>query len=151
MRASAAGIVAEFEAAARMAKQSEEEVRKKLAAEIAGIERKRQFAFRRANLVRTLAVAAVREETEDAAHSAQRQAVCAELGWGEPSEAQSSILQRMAPLTQAVWQCTRDDAADRQAIRFELEAFEAWFEGSHGRSFYALFDQYVPEVPVVDF
>jgi hypothetical protein len=32
-----------------------------------------------------------------------------------------------------------------------LEAFEAWFETAHGKPFYVLFDQYVPEVPVVDF
>jgi hypothetical protein len=37
------------------------------------------------------------------------------------------------------------------AVAPELEAFEAWFEGAHGKSFYALFDQYVSEVPVVDF
>jgi hypothetical protein len=39
----------------------------------------------------------------------------------------------------------------RRSSTAELEAFEAWFEGAHGKSFYALFDQYVPEVPVVDF
>jgi len=45
-------------------------------------------------------------------------------------------------------------AADGEAppaVAPELEAFEAWFEGAHGKSFYALFDQYVSEVPVVDF
>jgi hypothetical protein len=39
----------------------------------------------------------------------------------------------------------------KAAVQEELAAFEAWFEGVHGTPFYALFDQYFPEVPVVDF
>jgi len=32
-----------------------------------------------------------------------------------------------------------------------LEEFEAWYQGHAGEPFYALFDQYVPEAPLVDF
>ena len=51
-----------------------------------------------------------------------------------------------------MWQCSCSAEAGSGAVVLdELERFETWFEGAHGKSFYALFDQYVPEVPVVDF
>ena len=77
-----------------------------------------------------------------------------ELGWSEPSDAHDRILTRLEPVARAVRACVngeegRDGAP--AAVAEELAAFETWFEGAHGTPFYALFDQYFPEVPVVDF
>ena len=81
-----------------------------------------------------------------------RQAVSDELGWTGTSEAYDAILTRLRPVARAVWQCACSvDGGVPPTVTTELEAFETWFEGAHGKPFYALFDQYVPEVPVVDF
>jgi hypothetical protein len=149
----AAALVADFEAAARSAQQAEEELRKKLAAEVARLERRRAFAFRRTRLVRTLAVAGIDAEDEEAGLAAQMRAVRDALGWSGESMAYSAILDAMQPLAKAVWQCAcgPEGAASASAVNKELEAFETWFEAAYGKPFYVLFDQYVPEVPVVDF
>jgi hypothetical protein len=152
MSPAAASLVAQFEAAALAARQAEEALRKRLADEISASERKRTFAFRRTGLVRTLAVASAGVDKEEEALAAQRRAVREELGWSGPSAAHDAILARLEPVGRAVWQCACGaEAATAEAVHAELEAFEAWFEGAHGKPFYALFDQYVPEVPVVDF
>lgn len=152
MNAVATALVADFEAAAKSAQQAEEAARKKLVDEIARLERQRAFAFRRTRLVRALATAAVGAETEENALAAQRRAVREELGWTGESEAYGAILDRLQPVGRALWQCACGAEGSTPAnVNEELQAFEASFEASHGKSFYVLFDQYAPEVPVVDF
>lgn len=163
MTPGALALVAEFETAAKATRAAEEELRKKLTEQIASIERQRAFAFRRTRLVRSLASAveagtADREGEADAAEteakiwSGQRRAVRDELGWTRESEAYDAILAQLQPVGQAVWQCACSNEPGAGAVVLdELEKFENWFESTHGKSFYALFDQYVPEVPVVDF
>lgn len=147
-----AALVAEFEAAAETAQRTEEALRKKLADEVARLERQRAFAFRRTRLVRALANAAIGAEKEEDALSRQRSAVRNELGWTDESEAYGAILDRLKPVGFTLWQCACGAEGRLPSdVNTELQAFEAWFEDAHGKSFYALFDQYVPEVPVVDF
>ncbi|MBO0764453.1 MAG: hypothetical protein J2P50_07685, partial [Hyphomicrobiaceae bacterium] len=83
----------------------------------------------------------------------QRQAVRNELGWIDPSDAHDRILARLEPVALAVRRCVHAADGDGPAadVGAELALFEAWFERERGTSFYALFDQYFPEVPVVDF
>lgn len=153
MTPAATALVAEFEAAAKTAQVAEAELRKEMTERIARLERQRAFAFRRTRLIRTLAINTGPETQEfETAWSVQRQAVRDELGWTDPSEAYDAILARLQPVGRRVWQCVCPvESEDLPAVAPELEVFEAWFEGAHGKSFYALFDQYVPEVPVVDF
>jgi hypothetical protein len=152
MTPSVQALLADFENEARKAQQIENELRKRLTEEIGRLERRRAFAFRRTQLMRLLAGAAVGADSEEAAISAQRRAVREELGWSSEGPAYSRILDRLQPVGGAVWQCARGErAGEAAAVYAELEAFEAWFENEHSKSFYALFDQYVPEVPVVDF
>jgi flavin-dependent dehydrogenase len=152
MKPVVAELVAEYEAAAKAAQQAEGALRKRLADEIARSERNRAFAFRRTRLVRALATAAAAAEAEDIALAAQSQAVRDELGWTGASAAYDAILDRLRIVGRVVWLCVRGaDEAASVAVHAELVAFESWFEATHGKSFYALFDQYVPEVPVVDF
>jgi hypothetical protein len=153
-----AALVAEFEAAARTVQQAEDALRRKMADEVAQLERRRAFAFRRINVVRALVTAAISAETEEAALAAQRAALREELDWRLESAAQREILDRLRPLGKIVWQCAHEDeegapAGERAsaAIHAEIEAFENRFEATHGKSFYTLFDQYVPELPVVEF
>lgn len=148
----AQALVAEFEAAAKMAQHAEAELRKTLTEQLARAERQRAFAFRRTRLIRVLTTAAATAETEDAAMTAQACGLREDLGWSGASAAQDEILERMRPLARAVWQCVRGtDGYSSPAVAAELEAFEQWFQQARGQPLYSLFDQYVPEVPVVDF
>lgn len=152
MNATVATLVTEFEAAARAAQQAEEALRKKMAEEVARMERRRAFAFRRTRLVRVLATAAVSAEQEEFALSAQRLGVRNELGWEGENEIRAAILDRLQQVGRVVWQCAcGEDGRTTAALNTELEAFEAWYEETYGKSFYTLFDHYVPELPVVDF
>jgi len=162
MTSAALALVAEFESAAKATRAAEEELRRKLTAQIASMERQRAFAFRRTRLIRSLASAAHADIAENEAEteakieakawSRQRQAVREELGWSGESQAYDAILMQLRPVASAVWRCACASPAEAgAAVLDELEKFEAWFEGAHGKSFYALFDQYAPEVPVVDF
>ena len=153
MTPAAIALVAEFESAAKAAQVAETELRKTMAVQIARLERQRAFAFRRTRLIRALAgsTGAGASEAEEI-WRAQRQAVRDELCWTGTGEAYEAILARLQPVAWAVWQ--RVCAVEGEvlpAVVSELEAFETWFEGVHDKSFYALFDQYVSEVPVVDF
>jgi hypothetical protein len=154
MTPAATALLATFEATAKSAQAAEERLRKSMAAEVARLERQRAFAFRRARLIRALAQHSGEAEAKaEEVWLAQRQAVRNELGWSEPSHAHDAILARLEPVGRAVSLYANGPAPNGApaAVQEELAAFEAWFEGVHGKSFYALFDQYYPEVPVVDF
>jgi hypothetical protein len=157
MTPAAKALLASYETAARTAQAAEDELRKRMAAEVAHLERQRTFAFRRTRLVRALARHAdAADARPEEAWLAQRQAVRNELGWSEPSDAHDTILARLEPVGRAVRLCLAAPEGDSvvgsaAAVQDELAAFEAWFEAERGTSFYALFDQYFPEVPVVDF
>jgi hypothetical protein len=152
MNEAVAALVSEFEASARNAQQAETLLRKKMAEEIAALERQRAFAFRRTNFVRLLASSAAGLEKEDEATAAQGRALSEELGWHGESEAHKAILEEMKPVGRSVWQCVCGTGPQVTAdVSAALGSFEAWFERTHGTPFYGLFDRYVPEVPVVDF
>lgn len=152
MNPNATALLDAFEAAAETAQKTEMTVRRKLADEVARLERERTFAFRRVRLLRTLLNAAETQDNEQDALAAERRALCRELDWNGETEAQAAILDRLQPVALSVWNCTcAHDQQDPAAITQELQAFEAWHEAAHGKSFYALFDRYVPQVPVVDF
>jgi hypothetical protein len=146
-----AELVAQFEAAARTAQQTEDAARKKMMEEVARLERRRAFAFRRTNLVRALATAAGAADCEEAVDPAQRAAVRRELGWGCESDFHRAILDRLQPVGRRVWQYTGGVKDGKpSAIHAELESFEAWYEATYDNSFYALFDQDIAEVALVE-
>lgn len=150
MSEAAAALVAAFTERAAAAERAERQLRARLNDEIARAGQERAYAYRRARFVRALSGHA--DGDPEAAATAQRRAVSAEIGWSGESEAEKVILDRMAPLAEAVRVCACGDAAlSQEEVSSRLAAFEAWFEMIHGKSFYSLFDQYVSEVPVVDF
>jgi hypothetical protein len=152
MNDAAAALLSQFESAARAAQETEATFRKTVAAQIARLEREREIAFRRTRLIRLLAGAATGLAKEDEAVGAQCLALREEFGWPGESEAHKLILDEMKPLAVAVWQCVCEtEMGSAEAVGVELANFEAWFQATRGSSFYALFDQYVPEAPLVDF
>ena len=123
----AAALIAEFADGARIAQAAEKALRLRMADEIAKLERQRAFAFRRTRLV--TALASVTDPDPEAAAAA---GLVNEIGIGA--------------------ECACDaDGATPAKVYDTLEDFEAWYEGQYGKPFYALFDVYVVEAPVVDF
>jgi hypothetical protein len=153
MTPAALKLVADFEAAAKAAQEAEAALRRSMAEEIARIERERAFAFRRTHLVRLLASSAEGAEDEAAALAAQSEAACREFGWSAERPAHKEILERLAPVGKAVWQCacTLQDQVDATATNDALRKFEDWFEQARGQSFYRLFEHHIPDTPLVDF
>jgi len=146
-------LVAAFESAAQVAQDAEARLRKSMAEEIARIERERAFAFRRTRLIRLLASSATGSENEQSALAAQSQAVCGELGLSVDNPAHKEIIEHLEPLGKAVWQCAcaSEEQVDSGAANAALREFEQWFETARGQTFYALFEHYIPDTPLVDF
>jgi hypothetical protein len=103
------------------------------------------------HLVRLLTAAGATAEAGEAAAAAQRTAVCRELGWERETEFRRAVLDRLQPAGLAVWRCALSGAgAEPAAVLAGIEAFEAWYETTHGGPFYALLDQEPPEVALVE-
>lgn len=145
-----AALIGQMEAAARTAWQEEEATRTRLAQEVARLERRRAFAYRRMNFVRALATAAKTKDSEADVIAAQRAAARHELDWFDNSEFQRTVLDRMQPVGLAVWRCLRGQDAEVTAIQAELDAFEGWFEATYREPFYAQFDREPPQVSLVE-
>lgn len=135
-----------FDRAAEAARVAEAAYRKTATVETARLERERVTAFRRARLVRMLEESATDAESSEDAVKRQRARLCREFGWSGEAAGEQAALDRIAPVCAAL--AAKDGASDIAAL---LKNFEAWFETDRGVSFYALFDVYVQETPVVDF
>lgn len=150
----APALLAAFEAAADTASKAEAALRKRMEAEVAAAERQRAFAYRRLNLMRTLTRAISRAESEEAAVSSGLAAVRAQLGWESDSDTRSETLSRLGPVVSAAFAGLAAPARDAQApaadVARSLAEFEAWYERTYGRSFWALFEQEIAELPLVE-
>lgn len=147
MKHHAGSFVEALEAAAVAAQDHEKRFRAEAAREIERLERERVFAFRRIRLAKLLAAAAPAGASADDAIAAGRRAVGEEFGWDTEGERHKAVLDRVGDLHRALL----DAPAGGQPPTAALAAFESWYQGHAGQSFYALFDQYVPEAPLVDF
>jgi len=151
--AASQALLATFEAAAAVAGKAEAAVRKRAETEIAAAERERALAYRRLNLMRTLARAVATAESEEAAVGRGLAAIRAELGWETDSDTRTETLRRLAPLVRATF-AGLAPAADREApgpdVPGTLADFESWYERTYGRSFWALFEQEIVELPLVE-
>ena len=138
--------------AASDAASAETAYRREAAAHIKQLERERSFAFRRVNLMKPIADAAARAESEEIAVAGSQAILRAKLGWSGDSEVQSAVLTEFAKVAQALFAslhpAEEQPPADVLAL---LKDFEAWYEATHRTSFWDLFDQPMPETPLVDF
>jgi hypothetical protein len=154
MNAAAHAIVAQLEAAAKAAQQAEDALRKRMVEEVARLERERAFAYRRLNLMRAVADAVARAESQDAAVANGLAAVRNELGWDGESETRTETLDRFAAVIRATFARLGSETAEAETPAADpvdaLSDFEAWYAARFERPFWVLFDQYVPELPLVE-
>lgn len=143
-----------LQAAADDASGAETAFRRSAAARIAVLEQERTFAFRRVNFMRAIDATVAAAEDAPAAVAEAAAALRARLGWAGDSEAREAVVTRFAPVAEALFHAhdpgevgtARDDD-----VRQALAAFETWYAETHATPFWVLFEQPMPETPLVDF
>jgi len=151
MSAVVTALLAEFEAAARAAQEAEAALRNEMAAEVARLERQRAFAYRRLNLMRPVTAAVAAAATEEAALASGLATLRAELGWDSDSDSRSETVARFADVVRAIFaSCAATEEAPAAAVSRALAAFESWYAVRYQRPFWILFEQYMPEMPLVE-
>lgn len=148
-------------AAAAGAEDAEKAYRAEAAARISALAAARAQAYRRLNVLSSLAdVIAAAPDAEGAVRNA-RALLCARLGWDDLTPAREEVLQQFAPVARAIHANVADapapegDAAhDPVAIPdapAAMAAFELWYSSTRESTFWYLFEHNMPETPVVDF
>ena len=78
----------------------------------------------------------------------------AKLGWSSDSDARTEVLSRFVPVAQQVF-ANLVPAAERVApvpdVIRTLTEFETWYGEIHPNPFWMLFENQMPETPLVDF
>ncbi|RRH90275.1 hypothetical protein EH240_33115 [Mesorhizobium tamadayense] len=88
-------------------------------------------------------------ESEDIAVASAFAALRTRLGWNADSEARLEVISHFGPVALAMF---RGSSGDQSAsIHAALVDFEHWYSVSRGSSFWALFEQQIPDTPAVDF
>ena len=145
-----ASFVETLDAAAQGAAVTETAYRREAAERIKHLERERSFAFRRVNLIRPVAEAVVRATNEEMAVAGSQAILRAKLGWSGDSDARSAVLTEFAKVAQALF-VTLHPGDEQPDVLAVLKDFEAWYAAAHRKPFWDLFDQPMPETPLVDF
>ena len=139
-------------AAAQEAQVAETAFRRGVSTRIAELERDRSFAFRRVNLMKEVAAAISPAEDEGTAVAYGCAALRVRLGWEEDSEARAAVLAHFAAVPQAMFAAIAPDERDEEPdIGSALAEFETWYARTHTVPFWALFEHYMPQTPLVDF
>lgn len=134
-----------LQSAADEAGRRETEYRREAAERIAALERERSFAYRRLNLMRAISECASAED-ETAAVAQAEELLRNKLGWAGDSDMRTAVVTSFAPVAVAVY-----GGGDPEPIAAALSSFESWYEGTYATPFWLLFEQYMPETPLVDF
>jgi hypothetical protein len=152
MTAAMTAFLDALKAAADEAEVAEKQFRREAAQRIAGLERERSFAFRRLNLMRAVAAAVAETEEEEVAVANAVAVLREKLGWVTPSEAREEVLSRFAAIGAAAFRSEEtSELASAPSVQEALADFEKWYASCHPAPFLALFEQYIPDTPRVDF
>jgi len=133
---------------------AEDEFRRGIAERMKELEKQRSFAFRRLHLMKEVAGVITQAESEEIAIAGATVVLRAKLGWVNDSEPRSEVLSRFAPVAQAMFASlvpSADDNEEKPDVIETLGEFEAWYAATHPNPFWILFENYMPETPVVDF
>ena len=143
-----------LELAAERSAAAEDEFRRGIVERTRSLEKERSFAFRRLNLMKDISAAIAGAEGEEIAVAAAAAVLRAKLGWVSDSEARMQVVSSFAPVAQAMFASLAPsesgDEAKPDVIR-SLADFEAWYEETHPHPFWFLFENCMPETPLVDF
>jgi hypothetical protein len=151
---SCAPFLATLELAASRSAQAESDIRREWAERLKTLERERAFAYRRFNFMRAIAEAVATAESEEIGVATAAAAMRAKLGWWDESDARTEVLSRFAPVAQQVFADlvpVVEEEAPPPDVLGALAAFETWYRETHPHPFWMLFENGMPETPLVDF
>jgi hypothetical protein len=147
-----------LKAAAERSAEAEDEFRRQIGARTRELERQRAFAFRRLNLMKDISGVIAGAESKEIAVAAAAAVLRAKLGWASDSDARIEVVSRFAPVAQAAFahlSPAEDDEGGPEKSQPDVMAtladFETWYEATHPNPFWVLFENVMPETPVVDF
>ncbi len=153
MTAPAPTFLDTLKAAAEAAEAAESSFRREAAERSKLMDRDRAFAFRKLNLMRAIAAVIANAEAEDVAVASALAVLRSKLGWSSDSEARDAVLSRFAAVAKTAFAsiAVADSEMPEADVIAEISGFEAWYAATHPAPFWALFEHYMPETPVVDF
>jgi hypothetical protein len=154
MMGPAASYLDALKLAADQSAVAENEFRSQIAARIKDLEKQRAFAFRRLNLMKEVSGVVANAESEEIAVAVATAVLRAKLGWADDSEARMEVVSSFAPVAQAMFASlapTESEDEEKPDVIRALAEFEAWYAETHPNPFWILFENYMPETPVVDF
>jgi hypothetical protein len=154
MMGPAASYLDALKLAADQSGVAETEFRSQIAARIKELEKQRAFAFRRLNLMKEVSGVIAGAESEEIAVAVATAVLRAKLGWADDSEARMAVVSNFAPVAQAMFASlapTESEDEEKPDVIRALGEFEAWYAETHPNPFWVLFENYMPETPVVDF
>jgi hypothetical protein len=139
--------------AAERASVAEDSLRREIAQRVKAAEQERAIAFRRLNLMRAIAETIASAESEEIAVAGAGAALRARLGWNQPNDMRDAIITQFAAVAQAMFADLAPPQAeqDQPDVLGSLAEFERWYAQNYPTPFWTLFENYMPETPVVDF
>jgi hypothetical protein len=143
-----------LELAANRATETENDFRRESALRAKSLEHERAFAHRRLNFMQAIADAVATAESEEIAVAAATAVMRAKLGWSSDSDARTDVLSRFVPVAQQVFADlvpAAEDGAPLPDVIHALREFETWYRETHPNPFWVLFENQMPEIPLVDF
>lgn len=153
-------FLTDLDAARTAADVAETRYRAEVAAQTQALATARAHAYRRADLMASLAETTRDIESAELAAAAGQALLRARLGWDDDSPARSEVLTRFSDVALALYAAGHEadgaeaDArapAEPAAPAEALAAFEDWYLATRETPFWYLFDHYFPETPLVDF
>lgn len=153
MTVATASFLDDLKSATARADADETRLREDFSQRLKSIEQDRAFAYRRYNLMRAIADDMASADSEEIAVGNALAVLRSRLGWHSDSEARIAVLSSFAPVGKAVFLSLAppEAEADDADVISALKEFESWYSGKHGSPFWVLFENYMPETPVVDF
>lgn len=155
------GFLARLDASKHEADVAETAFRREAAARVEALATARAHAYRRADLMATLAAGVRDAESAEIAVAVAQALLRGRLGWDADSEARAEVLARLAPVAVALHDAARREvAAQRSAVEGSaaetdpaaaLAVFEDWYASTRQTPFWYLFEHYMPDTPRVDF
>ena len=142
----------ELDQQAKAANVAEDEFRRNITHRIRELEQARAFAFRRLNVMKSIAQAVAEAKDEEEVKAKASAAFLAEVSWTGGSQSQRDVVEKFMPVALAVWHAGKPEADEGTAgkIAAELAAFEAWFAQNREAPFLTLMQQEVLELPLVE-
>ena len=141
-------------AAAHRCTEAEDEFRRTIASRLKQLEQERAFSYRRFNLVNEVSGAVASAESAEIAVAVATAVLRARLGWVSDSDARIAVTSGFAPVAQAMFESLAPPESDDEPKPDVIEAlarFEAWYLETYHNPFWTLFENVMPETPIVDF